>query len=94
MDLALNNLQRLICHKIQTTNQPTNQPVYPFWIDLTSYSSARVSQPAYSKPTGQYIFEADELQQQNFKSTKRGILEIVQVAGIIAKCQDACFAEN
>ena len=26
MDLALNNLQRLICHKIQTTNQPTNQP--------------------------------------------------------------------
>ena len=26
MDLALNNLQRLICHKIQPTNQPTNQP--------------------------------------------------------------------
>ncbi len=25
MDLALNNLQRLICHKTQTTNQPTNQ---------------------------------------------------------------------
>ena len=25
MDLALNNLQRLICHKAQT-NQPTNQP--------------------------------------------------------------------
>ena len=24
MDLALNNLQRLICHK---TNQPTNQPL-------------------------------------------------------------------
>ena len=24
MDLALNNLQRLICHKIQPTNQPTN----------------------------------------------------------------------
>ena len=24
MDLALNNLQRLICRKIQTTNQPTN----------------------------------------------------------------------
>ena len=23
MDLALNNLQRLICHKIQPTNQPT-----------------------------------------------------------------------
>ena len=23
MDLALNNLQRLICHKTQTTNQPT-----------------------------------------------------------------------
>ena len=24
MDLALNNLQRLICHKIQTTNQQPN----------------------------------------------------------------------
>ena len=24
MNLVLNNLQRLICHKIQTTNQPTN----------------------------------------------------------------------
>ena len=23
MDLALNDLQRLICHKTQTTNQPT-----------------------------------------------------------------------
>ena len=26
MDLALNNLQRLVCHKIQPTSQPTNQP--------------------------------------------------------------------
>ena len=26
LDLALNNLQRLICHKTQQTNQPTNQP--------------------------------------------------------------------
>ena len=26
MDLALNNLHRLICHKTQPTNQPTNQP--------------------------------------------------------------------
>ena len=25
MDLALNNLQRLICHKNQSTNPPTNQ---------------------------------------------------------------------
>ena len=24
MDLALNNLQRLICHETQPTNQPTN----------------------------------------------------------------------
>ena len=24
MDLVLNNLQRLICHKTQTTNQPIN----------------------------------------------------------------------
>ena len=28
MDLALNNLQRLICHKIQPTNQPTNKGCY------------------------------------------------------------------
>ena len=27
MDLALDNLQRLICHKIQPTNQPTNQSI-------------------------------------------------------------------
>ena len=27
MDLALNNLQRLICHKTQPTNQPTNHQV-------------------------------------------------------------------
>ena len=27
IDLALNNLQRLICYKIQQTNQPTNQPL-------------------------------------------------------------------
>ena len=26
VDLALNNLQRLICHKTQSTNKPTNQP--------------------------------------------------------------------
>ena len=25
MDLALDNLQWLICHKTQSTNQPTNQ---------------------------------------------------------------------
>ena len=25
MDLALNNLQKLICHKTQQTNLPTNQ---------------------------------------------------------------------
>ena len=25
MDVALNNLQRLICHKTQPTNQPTNE---------------------------------------------------------------------
>ena len=25
MDLALNNLQRLICHKTQTTNQPMHK---------------------------------------------------------------------
>ena len=28
MDLVLNNLQKLICHKTQQTNQPTNLIVY------------------------------------------------------------------
>ena len=28
MDLALNNLQKLICHKTQPTNQLTNQPSF------------------------------------------------------------------
>ena len=27
VDLALNNQQRLICHKTQTTDQPTNQNI-------------------------------------------------------------------
>ena len=36
MDLALNNLQRLICHKIQPTNQPTNQPTYESQLDIFS----------------------------------------------------------
>ena len=34
MDLALNNLWRLRCHKTQPTNQPTNQPdstIYKHW---------------------------------------------------------------
>ena len=34
MDLALNNLQRLICYKTQQTNQPTNQPKLCSTIDL------------------------------------------------------------
>ena len=29
MDLALNNLQRLICHKTQPTNQPTSSITIP-----------------------------------------------------------------
>ena len=32
MDLALNNLQRLICHK-NPTNQPTNQPTKTLYLD-------------------------------------------------------------
>ena len=28
MDLALNNLQRLICHKTQPIDQPTNQRIF------------------------------------------------------------------
>ena len=42
MDLALNNLKRLICHKTQTINEPaSNSLLFYFWlvtilvIDLT-----------------------------------------------------------
>ena len=31
MDLALNNLQRLICHKTQPTNQPPSLLFLPFF---------------------------------------------------------------
>ena len=33
MDLALNNQQRLICHK-KPTNQPTNQVLFQVRVDL------------------------------------------------------------
>ena len=37
MDLAINNLQKLICHKTQETNQPIINilvliPVFPFFL--------------------------------------------------------------
>ena len=38
MDLALNNLQRLICHKNQPTNQPTNQVKIFFQSDVFNVS--------------------------------------------------------
>ena len=38
MDLALNNQQRLICHKIQPTNQPTYK-LFVLRIDTFSYKS-------------------------------------------------------
>ena len=41
MDLALNNLQKLICYKTETSNQPTNQPTPYFCMGVKS---------AYSKP--------------------------------------------
>ena len=34
MDLALNNLQKLICHKTQPTNQQLEQPIAPHVIHL------------------------------------------------------------
>ena len=33
MDLALNNLQRLICHETQTTNQPTYDTYFSSFIN-------------------------------------------------------------
>ena len=38
MDLALNNLQMLICHKTQPTNQQTNIPVTISQLFLNVYS--------------------------------------------------------
>ena len=35
MDLALNNLQRLLCHKTQPTNQPTTIDIISFFICMS-----------------------------------------------------------
>ena len=37
MDLALNNLQRLICHKTQQTNQQTNQTINTMYIQFLAF---------------------------------------------------------
>ena len=37
MDLALNNLQTLICHKTQSTNQPTDQPTNSFQLIIPTF---------------------------------------------------------
>ena len=42
MDLALNNLQRLICNKTKTTNQPTTTATFFFFGYLRSDSPIRV----------------------------------------------------
>ncbi len=40
MDLALNNLQRLICHKTQQTNKQTNKKItnYSYRIKYLNYN--------------------------------------------------------
>ena len=63
MDLALNNLQGLICHKTQTTNQPYIGPyqVLQFWVrvDLGVMAMKRYSAspkvPALLKPHHQIV---------------------------------------
>ena len=44
MNLVLNNVQRLICHKTQTNNQPNKQPTAPLQrgktaLQLVSYDT-------------------------------------------------------
>ena len=41
MDLALNNLQRLICHKNQPTNQPNKQTENNTYVGLTTTTLSR-----------------------------------------------------
>ena len=43
MDLALNNLQRLICHIIQPTNQPTLQKIIICYYEheITKYKKVK-----------------------------------------------------
>ena len=60
MDLALNNLQRLICHKTQTANQPTiyleiNLPPI-IWTETNSYHP--VYKTAQSKKNLQHLEQA------------------------------------
>ena len=47
MDLALNNLQRLICHKTQQTNQPTKPSIHATWLRPTLLGSQGGIPPAY-----------------------------------------------
>ena len=42
MDLALNNLQRLICHKTQQTNKP-NQITNPLYVAPDSWRRDRIN---------------------------------------------------
>ena len=51
MDLALNNLQRLICHKTQTTNQPNTIKAIFFltqYFDVIEMNIASTSRISYS----------------------------------------------
>ena len=43
IDLALNNLQRLICHKTEQTNKQTNHKKEVFCIVVIRYTNVRIS---------------------------------------------------
>ena len=49
IDLALNNLQRLICHKIQPTNQPT-------YCGMGAYPSAEMKSVYSTVPADWTVF--------------------------------------
>ena len=51
MDLALNNLQRLICHKTQPTNQPTIQPTNQPNTQPTNQPPTQPTNSSFKSPT-------------------------------------------
>ena len=56
MDLALNNLQRLICHKNQPTNQPTVPSHSQLWaIEHADCTPCKIPLPTQSDQSNLYI---------------------------------------
>ena len=68
MDLALNNLRRLICHKIQSTNQPTNQPYVKAKIDDVLWNSKSALSGDRNENVSHIMIEYSKRSVKEFKS--------------------------